>query len=100
LHKAGTVEPVASLTLKNLSEDLLRSLRDAAERDRRSLTQEIIYLLETALRSRPKGSARPDVEAQVAEWRKLAGEWESDIDTATEASRILERRTAGREVDL
>jgi plasmid stability protein len=43
---------MASLTLKNLPEELLRSLREAAEKDRRSLTQEIIYLLDTALRSR------------------------------------------------
>ena len=90
-----------SLTLKNIPGDLLGELREAAERDRRSLTQEIIYLLAVALRGteRPAGRS-PDVEAQVAAWRKLAGKWKSDLDPATEAERIMKRRTKGREVDL
>jgi len=89
-----------SLTLKNLPDDLLQALREAAARERRSLTQEIIHLLESALQARPKGSTRPDVDAQVAAWRRLAGKWESDVDGATEAKRIVGKRTAGREVDF
>jgi plasmid stability protein len=92
---------MASLTLKNLPDDLLRALRHAAERDRRSLTQEIIHLLDVALRGaeHPAGGS-PDVEAQVAAWRKLVGKWESGLDSATEAEHIIERRTEGREVGL
>ena len=89
-----------SITLKNLSDELLTELRAAAERDRRSLTQEIIHLLETALRGRPKTVEEPDVKAQVAAWRKLAGKWESNVDAATEAASITKSRTRGREVDL
>ena len=88
------------MTLKNLSDDLLHELREAAQRDRRSLTQEIIYLLETALHSPPKAVETPDVKAQVAAWRKLAGKWESDVDAETEARRITSARTRGRKVDL
>jgi plasmid stability protein len=90
---------MASLTLKNLPEDLVRALRVAAEKDRRSLTQEIIYLLDTALRERGE---RPvsRVEAQVTAWRKLAGKWESDVDRATEIERIIKQRTPGRGVDF
>jgi plasmid stability protein len=91
---------MASFTLKNLSEELLQSLREAAARDRRSLTQEILHLLETALRGGPRTVERADVAAQVAEWRKLAGRWESDIPLAAESRRIVEGRTPGREVDL
>jgi plasmid stability protein len=90
---------MASLTLKNLPDDLLNELRAAAERDRRSLTQEAIHLLETALRGGPERSPQPDVRAQVTAWHKLAGKWESDVDHATETARILESRTPGREVD-
>lgn len=75
-------------------------MREAAERDRRSLTQEIIHLLETALRGRPKTVQEPDVKAQVAAWRKLAGQWESDVDAATEAASLARARTSGREVNL
>lgn len=93
-------DPMASLTLKNLPDALLRDLRKAAEKDRRSLTQEIIYLLVAALRGRVQRPARPaaDVDAQLAAWRKLAGKWESDVDRATEAERLIKGRTSGRQV--
>jgi hypothetical protein len=29
---------------------------------------------------------------------ELAGKWESDVDRATEAERLMKRRTSGREV--
>lgn len=58
--------------------------------------------VDLALRARGERAAppRPHVEAQVAAWRKLAGKWESEIDHATEADRLMEKRTPGREVDL
>ena len=81
--------------MASFSDDLLQALRDAGEHDRRSLTQEIVHLLETALGEPPKSSVRPDVEAQVTAWRKLAGQWESDDSTA-EAERV--RQSAGPDV--
>ncbi len=39
---------MASLTLKNIPDELLQRLRARAERERRSLTGEILHLLETA----------------------------------------------------
>jgi plasmid stability protein len=93
---------MASLTLKNLPDDLLEALRKAAERDRRSLTQQIVHLLESALQTRAvraePGAA--DVEAQVAAWRRLAGSWVSDVDEQSEVDALLEQRTSGRKVDL
>lgn len=92
---------MASLTLKNLPDGLLRALRRAADKDRRSVTQEIIHLLECALgRARGGAAGPPDADAQLAAWRKLAGKWESDVDRATEAERLAERRTSGREADF
>jgi plasmid stability protein len=90
-----------SLTLKNLPEELLAALRAAPARDRRSVTQEIIHLLDIALQGGqpPARDAADTAEAQVAGWRKLAGKWTSDVDPATETKRIVERRTRGREVD-
>jgi plasmid stability protein len=93
---------MASLTLKNLPDDLLRDLRAAAEADRRSLTREIVHLLEGGLRGRPAEPALPPrhVKAQLAAWRKLAGRWESDLPFSTEAARLMKRRTSGRSVRL
>lgn len=101
MHYGFLEVAMASLTLKNLPDELLAALRAAAERDRRSVTQEIIHLLDIALRGGQRPAIRAaDTEAQVAVWRKLAGQWKSDVDPATESKRIMERRTKGREVDL
>lgn len=93
---------MASLTLKNLPDELLGALRDAAEKERRSLTQEIIHLLERAVRERGERplSPRPDVLGQLAAWRRLAGQWESEVAPAIETERVMKRRTSGRRVDL
>ncbi len=93
---------MASFTLKNLPDGLLRDLREAAERDRRSLTQEIVYLLESTLRSRfvQPEPHMTNTDTQVAAWRQLAGKWESDDDQAAENEQLMERRTSGREINL
>lgn len=93
---------MASLTLKNVPDDLLRALREAADTDRRSLNQEIIHLLTAVVgdRNAKPVAASPKVQAQVAAWRNLAGRWKSDIEPATEAEQVTERRSPGREVDL
>ena len=92
---------MAALTLKNLPDDLLRELRAAADHDRRSLNQQVIHLLDTALRAVPRhAGARSEADAQVAAWRRLAGRWQSDEDRAVEAKRIAGRRSAGRKVAL
>jgi hypothetical protein len=93
---------MAALTLKNLPDDLLRDLREAADHDRRSLNQQVIHLLDAALRAAPHrtGALRSEAQAQVAAWRRLAGRWQSNEDRAAEAKRIAARRSAGRKVAL
>ncbi len=93
---------MASLTLKNVPDELLRALREVAEEDRRSLTREIIHLLESALHGRgePPAPRSSGAHAQLAAWRKLAGKWESDVDRATEVERLMKRRTSGRKVEF
>jgi plasmid stability protein len=54
---------MASLTLKNVPEDLFAVLRQAAEQDRRSINQEVFYLLSSALQGRSH-------EAEVAQYRQ------------------------------
>lgn len=91
---------MASLTLKNVPDNLLKALRKAAETDRRSLNQEVVHLLASALGLEKASARSPDVEGQLAAWRRLAGKWKSDVDAATEAEQVMKRRSPGREVDL
>lgn len=92
---------MASLTLKNLPDPLLERLRERAAADRRSLTQEILFLLEDAMR-RPthEPSFADETRSQLESWRALLGQWRSELDPDEEISRILSTRTSGRDIEL
>ena len=93
-----------SITIKNMSEQLLERLRRRAQEDKRSMNREAIHLLDLALRGQSVdqdvGGRIREVESQIRAWRRLAGLWDSDLDTADEIERIYAARTHGRRVDL
>jgi len=92
---------MASLTLKNVPDKLLKELRKAADEDRRSLSQEVLHLLEEMLDQRADKTPSAKVQAQLEAWRKLAGKWQSDLSPQEEARQLRQsRRPGGREVDL
>jgi len=57
---------MATLTLKNVPEELVRRLKDEARRNRRSLNQETLARLEGSLGRRPR-----DVERTLESLRRL-----------------------------
>lgn len=89
---------MASLTLKDIPEELLENLRAAAKRDRRSLSQEALVILEGGLARRE--SNREQAMRQLEAWRALAGKWVSDQTVEEEVASILGARTVGRDIDL
>ena len=93
---------MAALTLKNIPEELLEKLRLRAERDRRSLTQEVLYILEHAVAG-GRVDTYPNLEEahrQADAWSRLAGSWISDRPVEDEVREIYDRRTEGRDVEL
>jgi len=92
---------MASLTLKGLPDELLDKLREIADEERRSLTQEAILMLEESVRVRTERKQRGDTSTRQADaWRKLAGRWKSERTVDEEIEEIYEARTSGRQVDL
>ena len=94
---------MASLTLKNVPESLIDLLRKTALTERRSATQEALFLIEEGLRKRlgePFSISKAHVAAQIAAWERLAGRWSSDKTVEEEVKGILAARTPGRPVDL
>lgn len=93
---------MASLTLKDIPDELMDRLRQAARAERRSLTQQALQLIDGGLKARQRASElpSPEVARQVRRWRELAGRWASDQSFEEEVAAIFTSRTAGREVDL
>jgi len=90
-----------SLTIKDIPEELLERLRELAENERRSMTQEVIHLLDEVVGEREAaGHDRSRADRQADAWGKLAGRWESDRSADEQIEDVYESRTDGREVDL
>lgn len=95
---------MSSITIKDVPEKLLERLRRRAQEDKRSMNREVLHLLDIALTDQPvnedfSGDTR-DVDSQIQAWRRLAGHWDSDLDTTEEIERIYAARTFGRQIDL
>lgn len=85
---------MSSLTIKDIPDSLLVRLRGQAKEHRRSVNQEVIVLLESAL----DDDFRTDHEiaAQVSAWRSIADAGGRDIDW--DVSAIAAARTSGRTI--
>lgn len=88
---------MSSITLKDVPEELLARLRAAAARERRSINQEALVLIEGGLGALE--SAEDRARRQVEAWRALAGGWTSDQTFEDEVSGLYAARTPGRDVD-
>jgi hypothetical protein len=74
-----------------------------AAADKRSMTKEIIYLLEvalTGLNEEDRERQLQEAESQAEAWLRLAGQWDSEQTAEDEIKAIYESRTRGRQVDL
>jgi plasmid stability protein len=95
---------MSSITIKDVPDRLLERLRRRAQADKRSMNREAIHLLDLALTNQPfdqgVGGNSRDIEDQIQAWRRLAGQWDSDLDTTAEIEQIYAARTLGRQVDL
>jgi len=93
-----------SITIKDIPQDLLERLRRQAAHDKRSMNKEVVHLLDLALSGEmaPADAATMGrrIDAQVQAWSRLAGRWESDLETDDEIEQIYAARTPGRRVDL
>lgn len=94
---------MASLTLKNLPDDLLMRLRARAAADHRSLSREVLHLLDRALSSPDIDRLheyRTQAEAQIEAWKRIAGRWASTRSPREERAQVYRGRTRGRKVDF
>lgn len=97
-------ETMASLTVRNIPEDVLERIRALSTAERRSLNSEILVILERGsnLEYEEKVHQRKFLSksTQMELWEQLVGTWK-DSRTASEIIEdIYSLRTAGRDVEL
>lgn len=95
---------MASVTIKNIPDEILERLRRRAAADHRSLNKEVIYLLGASL----SNTLAPDdpvyrkevADRQAEAWTRLAGRWDSDQRVEDEIADIYSARSEGRDIAL
>ena len=97
---------MAALTVRELPERTMSTLRERAIRNHRSLNGEILYLFDYIASFGPSFEfsltrpENPDAKRQREAVLALAGQWEDDRTDEEIIDDIEESRTFGREVSL
>jgi plasmid stability protein len=95
---------MASLTVRNIPNDILDKIRALSSVERRSLNNEILVILErgTYREYEEKLQKRRFLSksTQMEMWKGLLGTWEDTRTTKEIIEDIYANRTAGRDVDL
>lgn len=93
---------MASLTLRNIPADLMDGLRVLSERERRSLNNEVLVVLEAGLAAKAERLEASPLGAQLQAdlWLDLCGIWQDERSADEIIEDIRAHRTLGREVNL
>jgi len=96
---------MANITVRNIPEDIFAKIKRLSTLERRSINNEILIVLESALASEVGSIYKPDRETiskelQLRIWEDLSGEWEDSRTTEEIKQDILESRTLGRNINL
>jgi plasmid stability protein len=95
---------MATLTIRNIPDDLLNKIRILSIIEKRSLNNEILMVLEKGL-SKESDSVnyvknQLSNDTQIKLWQNLCGKWKDSKSTAEIISDIIDSRSQGRKVDL
>lgn len=97
---------MASLTLRDIPDEVMDTMKVLSKRERRSLNKEFIVVVERGLRSSLEDAGhmatRPHIPRNLQDdlWKDLCGKWEDTRSTNEIVADIREQRTLGREVRL
>jgi plasmid stability protein len=97
---------MASLTLRDIPDEVMDTIKVLSKRERRSLNKEFIVVVERGLRSSLEDvghmAAKQHIPRNLQDdlWKDLCGKWEDARSAKEIVSDIREQRTLGREVRL
>jgi hypothetical protein len=95
---------MASITVRNIPDEVLERIRALSAIERRSLNNEILVILERGTFSEYEDKLLKrkylSKSTQMDIWKRLAGTWEDTRSAKEIIEDIYSNRTAGREVEL
>jgi len=95
---------MATLTIRNIPDDLLNKIRILSILEKRSLNNEILMVLEKGLAKESDSVSyvknQLSNDTQIKLWQNLCGKWKDSKSTAEIISDIIGSRSQGRKVDL
>ena len=104
VHKWNYGVTMASITVRNIPEEVLERIRALSSIERRSLNNEILVILERGTFSEYEEKLLKrkflSKSTQMDMWKRLAGTWEDTRSAKEIIEDIYSNRTAGREVEL
>jgi plasmid stability protein len=104
VHKRHYNVTMASITVRNIPEEVLERIRALSSIERRSLNNEILVILERGTFSEYEEKLLKrkflSKSTQMDMWKRLVGTWEDTRSAKEIIEDIYSNRTAGREVEL
>ena len=95
---------MASITIRNIPDSVLRRIRTLSEIEKRSINSELLILIENGLNkeieTKETGTLILSKESQIKMWESMSGTWEDIRSTEEIIEDIYSHRTKGRAVDL
>jgi len=97
---------MASLTLRDIPNEVMETIKLLSKRERRSLNKEFIVVVERGLRTSLDDAGHMAAKQHIPRnlqndlWKDLCGKWEDVRSTKEIVSDIRDQRTLGREVRL
>jgi len=96
---------MASLTVRDIPDEVMDTIKVLSKRDRRSLNKEFVVVVERGLRASLEDTRR-GVQGHIPRslqgdlWKDLCGKWEDERSAGEITADIMGHRTPGREVRL
>ncbi len=89
-----------SITVRNIPDDVLEAVRILSAKERRSLNNELVVIIENGIKSLYSSSEESTAGIKTDPWRKLAGKWKDKRSSKEIIDDIYSSRTIGRDIKL
>ena len=94
---------MTSLTIRNIPDATMEKVRHLSLKERRSINNELLVLIDEAVNKHNKNQTKPDfslpAELQTMIWKQLSGRWVDDRSAKEIIKDIYSHRTQGRKVE-